>query len=91
MLFVDTGSHALPSQRQKAEPVNLTDGLLRPIMLHGFFKAIANFSTLLLQTHINKVEYDHPAKISKSQLAGNFINGLTVGGVGVGFGILGRA
>ena len=60
-------------------------------MLHGFLKAVSDFSTLLLQTHIDEVKHNHPAEITQSQLPGDFVNGFTVGGVGVGLGILGRA
>ena len=81
----------LSGQREKSEAVDFTDGLLCPIMLHGFLKAVSDFSTLLLQTHVNEVKHNHPAEITQSQLPGDFVNGLTVGGVGVGLGILGRA
>ena len=83
--LVKTRAHALAGHLNHAEVRNLQRGGLGTIAAQIAFQARFNLAPVLGHAHIDQVVDDDSAQVAQAQLTGDFINGFTVGVVGVGF------
>ena len=83
--LVKTRAHALAGHLNHAEVRDLQRGGLGTIAAQVAFQARFNLAPVLGHAHIDQVVDDDSAQVAQAQLPGDFINGFTVGVVGVGF------
>ena len=83
--LVKTRAHALAGHLNHAEVRDLQRGGLGTIAAQIAFQARFNLAPVLGHAHIDQVVDDDSAQVAQAQLPGDFINGFTVGVVGVGF------
>ena len=82
--LVKTRAHALAGHLNHAEVRDLQRGGLGTIAAQIAFQARFNLAPVLGHAHVDQVVDDDSAQVAQAQLPGDFINGFTIGVVGVG-------
>ena len=79
---VHTGSNALAGEFQGAISGNPAHLNLRAVLFESLFHGLFDFLLILAHSHINKVDHNNAAQISKLKLPRDFSGGFHIGGRG---------
>ena len=77
--LVEGRAQPLPRELHKPKPRNLTHLNAGPIVMKGFAKPLFNISLSLVGFHVDEINNNKPAKVTKPKLSSDLFSGLEVG------------